>query len=90
MQLRIPGPTPVPPEVLQAGASPMVNHRGPEFAELITRVTARMKELMMTEHDVFVLTGSGTGALESAVVNTLSPGQKVLADRKSTRLNSSH
>ena len=79
MQLRIPGPTPVPPEVLQAGASPMVNHRGPEFADLITRITGRMKELMMTEHDVFVLTGSGTGALESAVVNTLSPGQKVLA-----------
>ena len=61
MQLRIPGPTPVPPEVLQAGASPMVNHRGPEFADLITRITGRMKELMMTEHDVFVLTGSGTG-----------------------------
>lgn len=79
MQLRIPGPTPVPPEVLQAGASPMVNHRGPEFADLITRVTARMKELMMTQNEVFVLTGSGTGALESAIVNTLSPGQKVLA-----------
>lgn len=79
MQLRIPGPTPVPPEVLQAGASPMVNHRGPEFADLITRITARLKELMMTQNDVFVLTGSGTGALESAVVNTLSPGQKVLA-----------
>ena len=78
-QLRIPGPTPVPPAVLAAGAAPMFNHRGPEFAALITRITARLKELMMTQHDVFVLTGSGTGALESAVVNTMSPGQKVLA-----------
>jgi len=79
MELRIPGPTPVPPEVLQAGAQPMINHRGQEFAELIRRITARMKTMFMTKSDLFLLTGSGTGALEASVVNMLSPGDKVLS-----------
>lgn len=79
MQLRVPGPTPVPEEVLQAGATPMFNHRGKEFAALIQRVTASLKELFGTSNDLFLLTGSGTGALEATVVNTLSPGDKVLA-----------
>ena len=78
MQLRIPGPTPVPPEALQAGAQPMINHRGKEFAELIQRVTARVKEFYCTKNDLYLLTGSGTGALEASIVNTLSPGDKVL------------
>ncbi|MBI2887092.1 MAG: alanine--glyoxylate aminotransferase family protein, partial [Chloroflexi bacterium] len=74
-----PGPTPVPPEVLQAGAQPMFNHRGKEFAQLIQRTTARLKELFRTKNDLFILTGSGTGALEASIVNTLSPGDRVLA-----------
>ena len=78
MQLRIPGPTPVPPEVLQAGAKPMINHRGKEFAVLIQSLTARLKELFVTKNDLYLLTGSGTGALETSIVNTLSPGDKVL------------
>ena len=79
MQLRIPGPTPCPPEVLQAVSRQMINHRGKEFGELIYSVTAKLKELFQTKNDVFLLTGSGTGGMEAAVVNTLSPGDKVLA-----------
>ena len=78
-QLRIPGPTPVPDEVLQAMARPMVNHRGPEFAQALNDVTAKLKQLFQTRNDVFLLTGSGTGGLEAAIVNTLSPGDKVLS-----------
>lgn len=57
----------------------MINHRGPEFAALIRRATARLKEFFQTQNDVLILTASGSGAMEAAVVNTLSPGQRVLA-----------
>jgi len=77
--LRIPGPTPVPPDILQAVAHPMVNHRGREFAALIQRCAERLKDFFLTRQDVMILSTSGTGGLESAVVNTLSPGDKVLA-----------
>jgi len=77
--LRIPGPTPCPSEVLQAMAKPMINHRGPEFAQMLDDVTAKLKQLFQTKGDVFLLTGSGTGGLEAAIVNTLSPGDKVLS-----------
>lgn len=79
LQLRIPGPTPCPPEVLKAISKQMINHRGKEFGELLSHITAKLKELFQTKGDVFLLTGSGTGGLEAAVVNTLSPGDKVLA-----------
>ena len=78
-QLRVPGPTPSPPEVLKAMAWPMVNHRGPEFHQMITDVTADLKKVFQTQNDVLLLTGSGTGGLEAAAVNTLSPGDKVLS-----------
>ncbi len=79
MQLRIPGPTPCPPEVLKAISRQMINHRGKEFGELLHHLTAKLKELFQTKGDVFLLTGSGTGGMEAAIVNTLSPGDKVLA-----------
>ena len=79
VQLRIPGPTPLPETVREAGARQMVNHRGPEFKELLGRVTAGMKKGFRTEAEVLILTSSGTGALEAAVVNTLSPGDNVLS-----------
>src|SRR4030067_975 len=78
-QLRVPGPTPCPPEVLKAMAWQMVNHRGPEFHEMITEVTENLKKVFQTKNDVLLLTGSGTGGLEAAIVNTLSPGDKVLS-----------
>lgn len=79
MQLRIPGPTPCPEEVLKAMALQMINHRGKEFGELLNDVTARLKRMFQTNNDVFILTGSGTGGMEAAIVNTLSPGDKVLS-----------
>lgn len=78
-QLRIPGPTPCPPEVLQAIARPMINHRGPEYHKLIAEVTEKLKQVFQTKNDLYLLTGSGTGGLEAAVVNMLSPGDKVLS-----------
>lgn len=77
--LRIPGPTPVPDEVLQAMTKQMINHRGPEFGQILKGVTEKLKQLLQTKGDVFLLTSSGTGGLEAAVVNTLSPGDKVLS-----------
>lgn len=79
VQLRIPGPTPLPDAVREAGSRQMVNHRGPEFKELLGRVTTAMKRGFRTENEVLILTSSGTGALEAAVVNTLSPGDSVLS-----------
>lgn len=79
MNLRIPGPTPCPPEVLEALARPMINHRGPEFASMLKRSTERIKGAFETRQDVVILTSSGTGAMEAALTNTLSPGDEVLA-----------
>jgi len=78
-ELRIPGPTPCPPEVLQAMAKQMINHRGEEFIAMLHRVTDQLKQVFQTQNDLFLLTGSGTGGLEAAIVNTLSPGDKVLS-----------
>lgn len=77
--LRVPGPTPVPPDVARASSQPMVNHRGPEFAACMREVVAGLKPWFGTRHDPLLLTGSGTGAQEAAVVNVLSPGDEVLA-----------
>ena len=56
----------------------MINHRGPEFQDMLHRCTDNLKQVFKTEHDVLILTGSGTGAMEAAVVNVLSPGDQVL------------
>ena len=77
--LRIPGPTPCPGDVLQAMTKQMINHRGGEFGQILSRVTTNLKQLFQTKGDVFLLTCSGTGSLEAAVVNTLSPGDTVLS-----------
>lgn len=76
--LRIPGPTTLPPSVREAGSRQMVNHRGPEFATILNRVIARMKPYFGTSGDVAVLSCAGTGGLEAAVVNVLSRGDRVL------------
>lgn len=77
-QLRIPGPTPLPSEVLQAISKQMINHRGPEFHQLFRDVTEKLKTVYQTKNDLLILTGSGTGGLEAAIVNMLSPNDKVL------------
>lgn len=77
--LLLPGPTPVPEKVLRAMSTPMVNHRGPEFKELMAEVTAGVKKIYATEQNVLIYPSSGSGVLEAAVVNFISPGDKVLA-----------
>ena len=79
MQLRVPGPTPCPPQSLEAMAKQMINHRGKEFGGILNSVTAKLKQVFQTKGDVLLLTCSGTGGLEAAVVNVLSPGDKVLS-----------
>src|SRR5690349_25103231 len=76
--LQIPGPTNVPDRVLQAIAMPTIDHRGPEFAELGQEVVAGMKRVFQTGGIVVIYPSSGTGAWEAALVNTLSPGDRVL------------
>jgi aspartate aminotransferase-like enzyme len=77
--LRIPGPTSLPPTVREAGARQMINHRGPEFKELLLRLQDGMKPYFGTTGDIAILSCAGTGGLEAAIVNTLSPGDRVLA-----------
>ncbi len=76
--LRIPGPTSLPPSVREAGARQMINHRGPEFAAMLARIQDGMRPYFGTSSDVAVLSCAGTGGLEAAVVNVLSPGDRVL------------
>ncbi len=76
--LQIPGPTNVPEQVLRAMAKPTIDHRGPEFKALGLEVLAGVKPVFKTEGPVVIYASSGTGAWEAALVNTLSPGDKVL------------
>jgi aspartate aminotransferase-like enzyme len=76
--LRTPGPTPLPPAVREALGRDMVAHRGSEFADILRECLEGLKWAFQTEHDIVALTTSGTGGLESIVVNTLSPGQRLL------------
>ena len=77
--LQIPGPTNIPESVLTAMHRPAINHRGGEFAELLRSITDGLQRLMQTKNDVLIFPGSGSGGLEAAVVNVLSPGDKVVA-----------
>src|SRR5258705_4153253 len=76
--LQIPGPTNVPDRVLRAMDMPTLDHRGPEFAELGFEVLAGIQRGFRTKQPVIIYPASGTGASETAVVNTLSPGDKEL------------
>ena len=78
LNLRTPGPTPLPPAVREALAREMIAHRGPEFARVLRGCVAGLRWAFQTQHDVVVLTASGTGGLESIVANVLSPGQRLL------------
>jgi aspartate aminotransferase-like enzyme len=77
-QLRIPGPTPIPERVIRAASRPMIDHRGPEFAELLAEVTAGAKQVFKTANDLLVLSSSGTGSMESAAANLLSRGDTIV------------
>ncbi len=76
--LHIPGPTPVPDRILRAMDTPIIDHRGPEFAKLTKRALEGIKTIFKTTNPVIIYTATGTGAWEAALTNTLSPGDKVL------------
>jgi len=76
--LHIPGPTPLPDRVLRAMDTPIIDHRGPEFAKLTKKCLEGIKTIFKTTNPVIIYTATGTGAWEGALVNTLSPGDKVL------------
>ncbi|MGH7370344.1 MAG: pyridoxal-phosphate-dependent aminotransferase family protein [Candidatus Methylomirabilales bacterium] len=76
-----PGPTPIPPEALLTMAHPILHHRTPEYEALIAEVREGLKVLFQTTEEVLLFAASGTGGMEAAVVNTLSPGEKALVIR---------
>ena len=76
--LQIPGPTPVPDRILRAMSLPTIDHRGPEFGLLGRQVLTAIREVFKTRHPVVIYPGSGTGAWEAALSNTLSPGDHIL------------
>src|SRR4051794_600317 len=76
--LHIPGPTALPDRVLRAMDTPIIDHRGPEFARLAKKCLDGIKTIFKTTNPVIIYTATGTGAWEGALVNTLSPGDKVL------------
>lgn len=77
--LRVPGPTPVPARILAEMARPMINHRGPEFAAILRRVTARLQYFFQTASPVLTFPASGTGGQEAAIANLFSTGDHVVA-----------
>jgi len=76
--LMIPGPTPIPQRVLHTLGNAAVGHRTPGFSEIIKEVTGKLKQVYQTQNDLFILTSSGTGAMEAAVSNFINPGDKVI------------
>lgn len=79
MRLMIPGPTPVPPEVREAMSRPIMGHRSKEFARISEGLYHKLQQVLQTQNEVFILTSSGTGAMEAAVANIVNPGDRVLA-----------
>ncbi|MCL6434548.1 MAG: alanine--glyoxylate aminotransferase family protein [Leptolyngbyaceae cyanobacterium HOT.MB2.61] len=78
LMLMIPGPTPVPEQVLLAMAKHPIGHRSGDFSNIMEEVTQNLKWLHQTQNDVLILTASGTGAMEAGIINFLSPGDRVL------------
>jgi aspartate aminotransferase-like enzyme len=78
LMLMIPGPTPVPEQVLLAMAKHPIGHRSGDFSKIIAEVTEGLKWLHQTQNDVLILAASGTGAMEAGIINFLSPGDRVL------------
>ena len=76
--LHIPGPSPLPDRILRAMDTPIIDHRGPEFARLTKGVLEGIKTIFKTTNPVIIYTATGTGAWEAALVNTLNPGDRVL------------
>src|SRR5678816_4612193 len=76
--LHIPGPSPLPDRILRAMDTPIIDHRGPEFARLAKKCLDGIKTIFKTTNPVIIYTATGTGAWEAALVNTLNAGDRVL------------
>ena len=79
--LMTPGPTPVPEDIRNEMAKPIIHHRTKEYQAIFKEVTEGLKKIFKTENDVFTFTSSGTGAMEASIVNVLSPGDKIIVVR---------
>lgn len=77
--LQIPGPTNIPPRILRSLSQPMINHRGSDFQQIVEECVDNLKKVFRTNNDTLVFPSSGSGMLESVVVNLFSPGNKILA-----------
>ena len=77
--LRVPGPTPLPPEVLEVLSTQMINHRGKSYEEIQKRVIENLQHFYQTKNDIYLLTSSGMGGLEAAIVNFFSPGDLIVS-----------
>ena len=79
--LMTPGPTPVPEDIRNEMAKPIIHHRTKEYQAIFKEVTEGLKKIFKTANDVFTFTSSGTGAMEASIVNVLSPGDKIIVVR---------
>ena len=79
--LMTPGPTPVPEDIRNEMAKPIIHHRTKEYQAIFKYVTEGLKKIFKTSGDVFTFTSSGTGAMEASIVNVLSPGDKIIVVR---------
>lgn len=77
--MQIPGPTNIPDRILRSLSQPIINHRGPEFEALVTECVIGLKNIYRTNNDVLLFPSSGSGVLESAIVNLFSPGDTIIA-----------
>ena len=77
--LQIPGPTNIPDRILRSLSQPIINHRGPEFEELVAGCVKGLKEVFKTNNDILIFPSSGSGVLESAIVNLFSPVDTIIA-----------
>mgnify|MGYP000884156668 FL=1 len=77
--LLLPGPTPLPEQIIRAMSRSMINHRGPAFHDLLFEVTAGIRSIYQTQGEVLIYPSSGTGVMEAAVANFIAPGDQVLA-----------
>ena len=76
--LMLPGPTTVHPRVLAAMSKAVVNHRGAKYGEILAETNQLMADVFQTSNDAYLLTGSGTAAMEAGISNTVAPGEKML------------
>ncbi len=81
MYLMTPGPTPIPPQVALEMAEPIIHHRSPQFQKIFAEVLERLRYLFQTKNDILLFASSGTGAMEAAVANLLSPSDRVIVVR---------